>query len=370
MHIGPGKTGTSYLQSVFWSSLDALAVQGLVLPLEKRDHFYAALALRGLLTDEAFPPEAFTALDRLRTAVASVPQNFDVLITQERLASSTPAQVRELLDVVPGWEVHVIITARDLGRQIPSVWQQMIKKGLSIGYDEFLEAVVEDSALAMDFWARQDLAVVAAHWSNAGHPERTHIVTIPPPSGSPRDLLLQRFCSVVEADPSRLDTTAAVSNSSLGHPQAELLRRANIALREARGEALDDPSTPEVKKAATYLAKEVLATQDGRPAEIPPQLQEWCLRTSAQTIADLGSQGYHVVGDLAELMPSFDPHAPSAAQMNDADVATAAAQALATVAAQRRDDVNQRRRMSARPDKRKNRRREFPSCFTASNPEP
>lgn len=342
MHVGPAKTGTSYLQNVLWQSREALAAQGVALLLEHRERYHLALALRDLLTEGDFPPEAFTAPELLRTAAASVRADSDALITQERLAGTTPEQAQRLVDLLPGWQVHVIVTARDLARQIPSVWQQMTKKGQTLGYDGFLRAVVERGPAEL-FWSRQDLVAVAARWSSVVSPECTHIVTVPP-SGSSPALLLERFCSVLGVDPAPLETTATFSNPSLGHAQAEVLRRANLALQEQLG----DPGAAAARWGSTYLAKEVLALQPGRPAEFPAALREWCRQTSAETIAALRSQRYDVVGELAELMPAFAQHPQPEAPLSDADVADAATRALATVAAQRYEDLEKRRRLRAR----------------------
>ena len=343
------------MQSAFWSSRDVLAAQGLVLPLKSRDHWHAALAVRGLLTEDEYKPPAYSVLDRLRDATASVPANSDVLITQETFAPATSSEAERLLCLLDGWEVHIVVTARDLSRQIPSVWQQMIKKGHTLGYDEFLSAIVERSSIADAFWLEQDLVAVTASWSRVVPAEHLHIVTVPP-SGLPAGLLLERFCSVVGVNPASLHTTAAVRNSSLGHAQAELLRRTNIARAEAQGE-MDAPDRRAARKDATFLAKEVLAKQDGRPVELPTRLHEWCRQTSSATIARLRSDGYHVVGDLAELMPTFDPRARPEAQITDAEVVTAAANALAALTAQQTRDMEEpRRRLQGRPERKGNQR--------------
>jgi len=343
VHIGLAKTGTSYLQSVFWSARETLAAQGLTLLLNQRDHFHLALALRGRLAEGDIAPKAFTVLDRFSAAAATVSPDSDALITQERLAAAKIAQVHQLLDLLPGWEVHVIITARDLGRQLPSVWQETVRKFGALGYDEYVQAVVDRSPLAGNFWSRQGIIDVAARWARGVSAERTHIVTVPP-SGSAQGLLLERFCSVVGVDPTLLDTTAAVSNVSLGYSQTELLRRVKISL----GESLGDPDAAAVKWGTTYLAKDVLAPQGGHPPEFPRRLQDWCRQTSEEAIAELRSRGYHIIGDLAELMPHFPPPSQPEPVIGDAEVAATAARALATVVAEGYADMEQRRRLRAR----------------------
>lgn len=342
VHIGPPKTGTSYLQSVLWASRDALADQGLDLPLEMRDHYHLALALRHMVSDETAPAGVSTVLDRLAAATSAI-RDSNALLTQEQLAPATPAQAQQLTNLLSGWEVHVVITARDLGRQVPSAWQQSIKKRQTHSYDEFLQAVVERRPAASDFWSHQDLVEVAARWSTAVPAHRVHIVIVPP-SGSPAGWLLERFCSVLGVDPTLLQVNAAVSNTSLGRVQAELLRKVN----EILADDLSEPALPAARAGQNYLAKQVLAPQAGRPPQLPSRLHDWCRQVSEQAIGEIRARGYDVIGDIAELMPSF-PDSPDRDNLvSEAEINATAAQALATTVTRRYDDVERLRRLRER----------------------
>lgn len=334
VHIGPPKTGTSYLQTVFWSSRETLAKQGLVLPLETRDHFHLALALRNISRATATDQTA-TVLERLTDAIANV-EGANLLITQEQLAPATPGEAARLVAVLTGWEVHVVVTARDVGRQIPSHWQQSVKKRQAVAYPEFLTALVERRPAADDYWLHQDVAAVSARWASAVSPDRVHIVTVPPP-GSSESVLLERFSSVVGADPARLQTSKAVTNSSLGHAQVELLRKVN----EVMGVDLLKTGSP-TARGQSYLAKRVLAAQRGVPPQVPRQLRGWCVQLSQQVIAELARRGYDIVGDLDDLRPRFQSVPDSTP--SDGDVIDAAARALAEVVRQHHVD---RERMQA-----------------------
>lgn len=340
VHIGPPKTGTSYLQSVFWASRDALADQGLVLPLEQRDHYHLALALRAIHKATA-AARAATVLQRLTTATAAV-SAADLLLTQEQLAPATPAEAGRLMELLAQWEVHIVITARDVARQLPSEWQQSIKQHRTLGYDDFLAAVVTRSSAGDNYWLHQDLVAVAARWSTAVAPKRVHVVTVPPPGSAPTRLL-ERFCSVVGADPGLLQTSTAVPNTSLGYLQAEVLRRVN----EAFGTELSDPTTAAARAAQNFLAKKVLAAQSGVPPKVPRRLHQWCREEAARTITELAAGGYHVVGDLDDLVPSFA--GPGAEEPPDpAEVLTAAIQALTTTAKRHHEAAERAQRLRKR----------------------
>ncbi len=67
-----------------------------------------------------------------------------VLVSHEILAGATPAQVaRALHDLrdVGRAEVHVVYSARDLGRQVPAEWQESIKHRKQKSFERYLRQV-------------------------------------------------------------------------------------------------------------------------------------------------------------------------------------------------------------------------------------
>jgi len=344
LHVGAPKTGTSYLQSAMWASRDAIAAQGLELPLRRaNEHFWLTLALRGQLDDDMDSPRAHTVLDRLdkdlRTRTAS-----RLLISHELLAPVEAEQAARLHAMLTDHEVHVVITARDLARQIPAEWQQSVKHRSQVTYERFLNAVVKRRRTY--FWSMQDVADIAQRWQGPLPPERVHVVTVPPP-GSPPDLLLHRFCSVLGLDPGSLATDATRANPSMGMAQTELLRRVNGAL----GDRLPHPRAGYAQVVKDYLGNQVLAPQGGARPVLPARLEGWCRETAAEMVARLDSAGYDVVGDLADLIPVavrdgavVEPHVeePTA---GEAQVAEAAVGALASMLDQRHRDLEELRRL-------------------------
>ena len=78
-----------------------------------------------------------------------------------------------LLGPLAEYDVHLLITVRDLGRQVPSAWQQRIQgRGIDT-YEDYLDAVEHRAPAAADFWRNQDLPT-----SSPAGPPRS------PPSGS------------------------------------------------------------------------------------------------------------------------------------------------------------------------------------------
>lgn len=343
LHVGSPKTGTSYLQSVMWASRPALAEQGLSLPLRGvGDHFRLTLLLRGLLDEAMDPPMAFDVLDRLAAELPTLSGD-RLLISHELLAPVRTKRTRLLLDVLGDYEVHVVITARDLARQVPAEWQQGVKHRATLSYEDFLSRVVDRKA--EHFWAVQDVADVARRWGADLPPERVHVVTVPQ-RGAPAGTLLERFCSVLEVDPGPLVTDAARANPSMGAQQAELLRRVNIAL----GERLPHPRAGYARVAKDHLGDRVLAAQGGLPLSLPSRLDDWVREASQLMVDRISEQGYTVVGDLEELMPAARTGGGGSEPVTEAAVLDAAVEAIASLLNQRHRDLEEMRtlRRSAR----------------------
>ena len=72
VHIGLQKTGTTYLQGIFWQSLDQLRAQGLdMLPPSRQHTFWLMLDVRGRYRLATDPPAVGRALERFRLPRAS-----------------------------------------------------------------------------------------------------------------------------------------------------------------------------------------------------------------------------------------------------------------------------------------------------------
>lgn len=326
LHIGLQKTGTSYLQTIFWASQDRLSAAGLELvPGSKRETFGLMLDVRNRVNPELDPPSYATAVQRL-PGMLSACADRRVLISQESLASSTDEQVERLLAACADREVHVVVTVRDLARQIPSAWQEEVKSGRTMTLDRYVERLRQTEDRSGRLWKQKDVIGVLERWGRHVPPERIHVVTVPP-SGSPGTLLLERFCSVLDLDPAVLDVdSAGRGNPGLGTAQVEVLRRVNEQLPDRLRRRV-----PYGDIGKRMFAMRVLALQDGRRILLDETHREWCDQVSREFAEHIGSGGYALVGSLDDLAPSASSFAPDAADASDKEMLDVAVSALAGV---------------------------------------
>jgi hypothetical protein len=323
-HVGTAKSGTTYLHDLWWQHHETLRDRGLLLPgAVMRDHFVAAAQVKGMdalvsrLTDEELEtwPRLLEQSDQWLG---------DVLISHEHFSDSPPeAAARALAELAEvAEEVHVVLTVRDLGRVLPSAWQQRVKQGARQPFGKFLGTAQRGSD-DQKFWRYQDVPAILDRWTVGVPADRVHVVTVPPP-GAPRDELWRRSGSVLGIEVTDLDTDPRLPNDSLGIVEAELLRRVNDHVSEGR-RSLD---LTRYRKGA--FARDVLAgSASPEPNVLPAKHAGWVRERSEAMIATLRERAYDVVGDLDDLLPADPRSARTPGDVGDDEVLAAATIVLA-----------------------------------------
>lgn len=329
IHIGTPKTGTTYLQGVLHANRPALREAGLLYPGTQRAHFWASEDLRGTYYKGSPDRHVPGAWPRLVREVRSWPQRS--LIDHESFGKARQQAVTRAFADLDFAEVHVVVTARDLARQLPAMWQEGVKNGGTRTFAEYLAAVQDEQGhQGRNFWVCQNLPAILARWGRTLPPERVHVVTVPPPEGDPA-LLWQRFAGLLGIDPDSYDTRPRGANTSLGAAEAAVLRRFNVARADG---GLPWPIHAALIK---HDLAPTLAARRGAAIEVPEPTYEWAIGWSERMVKQLENAGYDVVGDLDELVPRTrptgeDPDAPPGPE--HADAAAAAMVRLAAIAAE------------------------------------
>ncbi|QIX25235.1 hypothetical protein ncot_00520 [Nocardioides sp. JQ2195] len=304
LHVGTPKTGTSYLQDVLFRNRGGLAKQGVLYPADRFDaHFLAALDLMRLPWG-GLETEAVGAWDRLAEQVRD--WSGTAIISHEILATASRPQVKRALKSLghPDTEIHVVLSTRDLVRQVPAEWQENVKHRRTIKYHRFLEQIQDPQRvdrIATWFWGVQEIPDILDRWGSALDPSRVHVVTVPKP-GAPPDLLWQRFARAFDLDGLDLDLHAERANPSMGVPETALIRRINAATNAELKPAAYRPLVREL------LAHQTLSRRTRSPRlGMPPEARQWADDLSQAWVAELRLRGYDVIGDLDDLLP--DTHA-------------------------------------------------------------
>jgi hypothetical protein len=316
LHVGLPKSGTTFLQALLDSNRDRLLEGGVLYPSpDTGSMFYAAIEVRGTYPFWGLPKEAVEGhWESLCRAVRA--HDGVSVISHEILSAATPEQIAAAAEHLQGVEVHLVVTARDVVRQVTAVWQENLKNGDTRSFAKFAKQVMADldsTDPQLPFWRMQNLSDVLHRWGTLVPPERTHVVTAPRSAGDPLELW-RRFAEVVGFDPETMDHRIERANESLGVAQAALLRDVNESL-DGR---IEQPQYSRVVK--EMFAQRMLPRHRSSRAVLPPDLFGALRELSEAWVKELESTGSRVHGDLADLLPDPPPtDAPHPDDVSDAE---------------------------------------------------
>lgn len=322
LHVGAMKSGTTFIQSTLFANKAVLAERGIGLPGEKREHH--AWAVKQFLdgrVDGRWEQYAAEVAAHDGTSVFSM----------EYLGPARPA-IAESVAAAFDLPIEVVITARDLNRNLPAMWQETVQNGRSWTWEDYLAGVhshrpghraagAEVPETGRTFWRQQDLVRMAGTWADVVGADRVRVVTVPPP-GAGRDLLWQRFASVIGTEPDHL-APPDTANESLGLASALVLRRLNELLD---AEGLRFPAGMKLRKG--LLCKQVLAARRPDEPSLGLSVADWVVEQSASQVEGLRALGVRLVGQWADLdpvdVPGISPEAVPEASINEASTAALA----------------------------------------------
>lgn len=294
LHIGTMKSATTYIQALCHVNDHRLAAQGMLCPSPGMN-FAAINVLLGSSYIRPWNEDAWTTLaDQIRD------HDGDVFLSNEILSLRSRRKSAELVAALAPAEVHVMVTARDLARVIPSQWQEGAANRQTSTWAEYAASVCADeppnSDIADRFWRRQDIPAFLSRWLQSVPKERITLVTVP--RGGDPGVLAARCGTALGLDFSEFEEPVA-SHSSLGAHSAELMRRLNTQLDEI--DVLDYRTGFH-----KGLCRAVLAPRASHEPRIALSAREhaWAFQRAQRMITELESLGIAVVGDLADLLPA------------------------------------------------------------------
>lgn len=318
LHVGAMKSGTSFIQSRLFANKSLLLDErGILVPgLNWLSQVMAASDVLG-------SGEAQWA--KMAGKVNAHPGTS--VISMEYLGPVRPVVAERVLSSFPSHHISVVITARDLNRSIAAMWQETVQNGRTWTFADYLAGIEswrpghrDESASAPEsgrtFWRQQNLVRIARTWSSLGAP--VSVVTVPAP-GAPRELLWERFCSVLGTPPQGF-APARMDNESVGAASTLVIRRLNELLN---AEGLRFPAGTDLRKG--LLAKQVLAARKADEPAIGLAVAPWVRAHAAHMVSALAEDGVSLVGSWDDLtpvdVPGVDPASVSSELVLDAALA-------------------------------------------------
>jgi len=307
LHVGVPNSGTAFLQAGLTSNRKALGDAGFLYPTGggEQQMFRAALDVRG--NHKAWGrkrSDVEGTWDRLCRKARR--HEGTTIIGHELLAAASARQIASAQSMLAGLDVHIVLTARDLGRQVTAAWQEGVKHGRTADFETFCARVLSDSPEHKDarrFWAAQDVPGVLDRWASRLPAENVHVVCHPPLPADPSELW-RRFADVIGFNPHAFDASEHPSgSSSLGVVQIDLLRHVNAALDRRLGQPHYGRVVHE------YFTEQLLAKHRSAEPELPHEMYDDLAAIGERWAKAIDSAGYTVHGDLTELVstPPLQP---------------------------------------------------------------
>lgn len=343
LHVGVHKTGTTAIQAALSDARPDLKAAGVRYPGKLQAHHRAALAVLG--RPWGWNARGGTVMDRahfdkLARQTARAPGR--VVISSEFFCEASGDVAAQVAHDLGGGRVHVVVTLRNLGRLLPSSWQQYLKYGLTTPYETWLTDVFAAPGATKNmtptFWKRHDHGDVLRRWSEAVGADHVTVLILDDVDRSAQFRAFAQLLGISEEIlVSRMDLT---SNRSMTAAEAELLVRLN---KKVKKQLQWDEYVRFVRRGVA------LGMVEGRePAPEEPRLHtpDWALDAAADrgraAVETIRTLGVTVVGDLDALQVRVESAPVPSPGSADSLPVDAGVQAVMTIIEAAREDASTR----------------------------
>ena len=170
IHPGFHKSGTTALQESFALNRPLLRENGIFYPpIGSKAHHRVAWALtqrpwgwnrRG---GERTPEKYW---DRMASRINGAKEE-TVILSSEFFSEIDGERIRKIRNEIKGRDIQILFTLRPLAKLLPSSYQQYLKYGITIEYEDWLHAILDkpgESKVSPTFWKRHSHGKVVARW--------------------------------------------------------------------------------------------------------------------------------------------------------------------------------------------------------------
>ena len=142
LHIGPMKTGTSYVQNLMAANRERLQTAGHLFPGGSWDR--QVRGVQDVLRRTRHDPQVRAAAQGAWAALAREVLEYDghaSIVSVEFLSFAGRAGVSRVLRSLDAAEVHVVLTVRDVTAIIPSRWPTEVHNGSTVSWPAYTRAL-------------------------------------------------------------------------------------------------------------------------------------------------------------------------------------------------------------------------------------
>jgi len=300
-HIGPPKTASTSLQAAAADHREDLLAHGVRYPGPRRSHRHEVAAFVGRSIGWVGKPGSSdpTAMAKWDALMAEIEADHErrILMGHEYAAGADAELAKRFAEAI-GPRIHVVITLRDYGSMLPSIWQEHNKAG-NIGlFEDWLKGVLarpRPQERIERVHIRHDQGQLVRRWAEAVGPQNVTVVVLDPQD---KQFVFHAFEAMLGL-PRGLFTSGGLSrsNRSLTVPELEMLRQTNKVLR-ANDLAWADYQRFLANGAALRLLQARRPPAEEQRLTIPDWAVERVMDDMQRHVREIAASGVRVVGDL------------------------------------------------------------------------
>ena len=298
LHAGFHKTGTTALQHSLFDKKDALFSKGVTYP--SLDQHSAAWGLNKAMWGWGDRGgKRFSDLEWGRFVKKANSNTETFLGSSEFFCESSYEKIERIKKDIRAEQYQIIFTMRPLASIFVSQYQQYLKYGLKLTYEEWLHEMLDDpgkSKYNPTFWKRNRQDEVLANWAKVFGTENITVVIADEKNPN---LLYENFSRAIGLAPDFLEPSETGRNRSLTTSESELLRQINIKFPKER--SWQDYRLF-IRAGAVKAITDSPFPEDGEKPMTPRWAIDRITEITNQQVAAIRAAKYNVLGDLDNLL--------------------------------------------------------------------
>jgi len=308
LHPGFHKSGTTALQEALSEQRSYLKESGVLYPsIGTKTHHRAAWSLNGTVWGwkkrggESVSPKVWENLAK-RVSAASEPT---VIISSEFFSELDGEKIRKASQDLKSREVEILFTLRPLVKLLPSSYQQYLKYGLKIKYEDWLYEIFENrdkTKVSPTFWKRHEHSKVIARWVDTFGTSNVTVIIV---DEAKPEFLFTEVNKYLGLPDGSLAASKIGSNRSLNMEEISLLLEINNQFPKDR--SWDEYEVFIRNGYIRQLTDYVPPAKDKDRLLTPEWVIERANELGRGTIRDLKNYGIKVIGNLDSLGDSTVP---------------------------------------------------------------